>query len=117
PGPVLDGRRFIAEAVARGAAAVLWERAGFEWNERWDVPNLGIDNLRGRISEIAGHVYGNPSESLWMAGVTGTNGKTSVSQWIASACDALGRRAGVIGTLGIGIVGVRVERKYNTRAR
>jgi UDP-N-acetylmuramyl-tripeptide synthetase len=114
PGTVLDGRHFIAEAIARGATAVLWERAGFEWDERWDVPNLGIDNLRGRISEIAGHIHGNPSESLWMAGVTGTNGKTSVAQWIAGASDALGRRAAVLGTLGNGMVGERVEAKNTT---
>lgn len=114
PGTALDGRSFIAEAVARGAAAVIWERQGFTWDERWDVPNLGVENLRGRISEIAGAVYGNPSESLWMAGVTGTNGKTSVSQWIAAASDALGRRSAVIGTLGNGLVGERVEGKNTT---
>jgi UDP-N-acetylmuramoyl-L-alanyl-D-glutamate--2,6-diaminopimelate ligase len=114
PGTVLDGRHFITEAISRGAAAVLWERAGYRWDERWDIPNLGIDNLRGRLSEIAGHIHGNPSESLWMAGVTGTNGKTSVSQWIACACDALGRRAAVIGTLGNGLVGERVEARTTT---
>src|SRR5690349_118668 len=114
PGTALDGRSFIAEAVARGAAAVIWERQGFTWDERWDVPNLGVENLRARISEIAGAVYGNPSESLWMAGVTGTNGKTSVSQWIAAASDALGRRSAVIGTLGNGLVGERVEGKNTT---
>ena len=114
PGTALDGRSFIAEAVARGAAAVIWERQGFTWDERWEVPNLGVENLRARISEIAGHVFGNPSESLWMAGVTGTNGKTSVSQWIAAASDALGRRSAVIGTLGNGLVGERVEGKNTT---
>ena len=114
PGTVLDGRAYIPEAIARGAAAVLWERTGFNWLEAWEVPNLGVENLRGRISEIAGHVYGNPSESLWMAGVTGTNGKTSVSQWIAAACDALGQRAAVLGTLGNGLVGERVEAKNTT---
>ena len=114
PGTALDGRSFIADAVARGAAAVIWERQGFTWDERWDVPNLGVENLRGRISEIAGAVYGNPSESLWMAGVTGTNGKTSVSQWIAAASDSLGRRSAVIGTLGNGLVGERVEAKNTT---
>ncbi len=114
PGTVLDGRAFIAEAIARGAAAVLWERAGFAWDARWKVPNLGIENLRGRISEIAGHVYGDPSEALWMAGVTGTNGKTSVSQWVAAACDGLGRRSAVIGTLGNGLVGERAEARNTT---
>jgi UDP-N-acetylmuramoyl-L-alanyl-D-glutamate--2,6-diaminopimelate ligase len=114
PGSVRDGRAYIPEAIARGAAAVLWERTGFNWLEAWEVPNFGVENLRGRISEIAGHVYGNPSESLWMAGVTGTNGKTSVSQWIAAACDGLGRRAAVLGTLGNGLVGERVEGKNTT---
>ena len=114
PGTVLDGRAFITEAIARGAAAVLWEHSAFTWDERWEIPNLGIEDLRGKISEIAGHLFGNPSESLWMAGVTGTNGKTSVSQWIAAALDALGRRSAVIGTLGNGLVGERVEAKNTT---
>ncbi len=114
PGTRLDGRAYIAEAISRGAAAVIWERKGFTWDERWEVPNLGVENLRGRISEIAGHVFGNPSDSLWMAGVTGTNGKTSVSQWIGAALDALGRRSAVIGTLGNGLVGERVEAKNTT---
>ncbi len=114
PGTVLDGRAFIADAIARGAAAVLWERKGFAWNERWGIPNLGVDDLRGRISGIAGHVYGNPSRQMWVAGVTGTNGKTSVSQWIAAALDGLGRRSAVIGTLGNGLVGERAEAKNTT---
>ncbi len=114
PGTFRDGRGFIAEAIARGAAAVLWERAGFEWDERWEVPNLGVQDLRAKISEIAGHVFGNPSQSLWMAGVTGTNGKTSVSQWIGSALDGLGRRSAVVGTLGNGLVGERTEAKNTT---
>src|SRR6185369_3095326 len=78
------------------------------------VPNLGVENLRARVSELAGLVYGNPSDTLWMAGVTGTNGKTSVSQWIASASNALGRRSAVIGTLGNGLVGERIEGRNTT---
>jgi UDP-N-acetylmuramoyl-L-alanyl-D-glutamate--2,6-diaminopimelate ligase len=114
PGTIMDGRGFIGEALARGAAAVLWERQGFAWDERWEVPNLGVEHLRDRISEIAGYLYGNASDRLWMAGVTGTNGKTSVSQWIAAALDSLGRRSAVIGTLGNGLVGERSEAKNTT---
>jgi UDP-N-acetylmuramoyl-L-alanyl-D-glutamate--2,6-diaminopimelate ligase len=114
PGTALDGRGFITEAIARGAAAVIWEHHGFTWDERWEIPNLGVDALRDHISEIAGAVFGEPSDSLWMAGVTGTNGKTSVSQWIAAALDGLGRRSAVIGTLGNGLVGERVEAKNTT---
>jgi UDP-N-acetylmuramoyl-L-alanyl-D-glutamate--2,6-diaminopimelate ligase len=114
PGTAQDGRKFIADAVAKGAAAVIWERQGFRWDDTLDVPNIGVENLRGRISEIAGHVYGNPSEALWMAGVTGTNGKTSVSQWIGAALDGLGRRSAVVGTLGNGLVGERTEGRNTT---
>ncbi len=114
PGTARDGRDFIAEAIAKGAAAVLWERRGFAWDERWAVPNLGIEGLRGRISEIAGQVYGDPSAALWMAGVTGTNGKTSVATWIAQALDGLGRRAAIIGTVGNGLVGELAEARNTT---
>jgi UDP-N-acetylmuramoyl-L-alanyl-D-glutamate--2,6-diaminopimelate ligase len=114
PGTVRDGRSFIADAVARGAAAVIWESEGFRWDERWGVPNVAVPNLRARISAIAGEIHGNPSDALWMAGVTGTNGKTTVSQWIAAALDALGRRAAVLGTLGNGLVGERSEARNTT---
>ena len=114
PGSARDGRAFIADAIARGASAVIWERRGFRWNDRWDVPHLAIEGLRERASEIAGCVHGDPSEKLWMVGVTGTNGKTSVSQWVAQALDGLGRRAAVIGTLGNGLVGERAEARNTT---
>ena len=77
-------------------------------------PNLGIENLRAHISEIAGHVHGHPSDELWMTGVTGTNGKTSVAQWVAQALDRLGRRSAVLGTLGNGLVGELSEAKNTT---
>jgi len=104
PGARTDGRRHIADALARGAAAVLWERDGFSWNEEWRVPNVAVDGLRGLAGHLAHEIYGRPSEKLWMAGVTGTNGKTSCSQWIAQALNALGRKTAVIGTLGSGFV-------------
>jgi UDP-N-acetylmuramoyl-L-alanyl-D-glutamate--2,6-diaminopimelate ligase len=102
PGSRHDGRDFIPRALECGAAAVLWERAGFEWNPDWQVPNLGISDLHGLAGPLAHEVYGRPSERLWTIGVTGTNGKTSCSHWIAQACGACGARTAVIGTLGTG---------------
>ena len=95
-----DGRSYIADAVKRGAAAVLWEREGFGWPEKIRVPNFPVDGLKALAGPLAGEVYGAPSEQLTMVGVTGTNGKTSVSQWVAQALSACGRQCGVIGTLG-----------------
>ncbi|HXF67167.1 MAG TPA: Mur ligase family protein, partial [Burkholderiales bacterium] len=103
PGIAHDGRAFIAQAIRSGAASVLWERAGFEWNPAWRVPNLGVRELRRHAGEIASRVCGYPSRRLWMVGVTGTNGKTTCSQWIAQAFNACGRRCAVIGTLGYGL--------------
>ncbi len=105
PGAVRDGRDFIGDAVLRGAPAVLYEATGFTWNADWKVPHLGIPDLKAHASRIAGHVYGHPAEALWMTGVTGTNGKTSVSQWIAKAMELAGRKSAVIGTIGNGLVG------------
>ncbi len=105
PGAQSDGRRFIGDAVGRGAGAVLWDAAGFAWNSAWAVPQQPVAQLRERLGAIADHVYGHPSQAMWVVGVTGTNGKTSCSQWIAHGLDACGRRAGVLGTLGNGLVG------------
>ncbi|HXC41178.1 MAG TPA: UDP-N-acetylmuramoyl-L-alanyl-D-glutamate--2,6-diaminopimelate ligase [Burkholderiales bacterium] len=102
PGARVDGRAHVADAVAAGAAAVLWERDGFEWNPDWTLPNIAVPGLRALAGELAHEAYGRPSEKLWTMGVTGTNGKTSCSQWIAQACTACGARTAVIGTLGIG---------------
>jgi len=103
PGETRDGRDYITEAIARGAVSVLWERKGYEWDARYGAPNLAVSNLRRHSGEIASHVYSRPSGRLWVIGITGTNGKTTCSQWVAQALSAAGRRCAVIGTLGYGL--------------
>lgn len=107
PGETRDGRDFIPDAIANGASSVLWESADFAWNPSWRAANLGVDHLQRRAGEIASHVYGRPSAKLWMIGVTGTNGKTSCSQWIAQSLTQAGRKCAAIGTLGCGFPGVQ----------
>ncbi|MBN8475872.1 UDP-N-acetylmuramoyl-L-alanyl-D-glutamate--2,6-diaminopimelate ligase [Sulfuritalea sp.] len=91
PGAHVDGRDFIAQAVARGAAAVLVEAGGGVAAKvgAGDTAMVAVEGLAALSGEIAHIVYGRPSEKLWVAGITGTNGKTSISQWIAQAMDAL----------------------------
>jgi UDP-N-acetylmuramyl-tripeptide synthetase len=114
PGARADGRAFIGAALDRGAGSVLWEAAGFAWNPAWHVANAGVADLRAKLGAIADAIYGRPSEALWMIGVTGTNGKTSCTQWIAQCLAACGRRAAVIGTLGNGLVGALAPGLHTT---
>jgi UDP-N-acetylmuramoyl-L-alanyl-D-glutamate--2,6-diaminopimelate ligase len=108
-GEKADGRRHIADALSRGAAAVVWDTEGFDWNPDWVVPNIGVKGLKWEAGRLANEYYDRPSESLWTCGVTGTNGKTSCANWIAAALESRGERTGVIGTLGAAFDGKSVE--------
>jgi UDP-N-acetylmuramoyl-L-alanyl-D-glutamate--2,6-diaminopimelate ligase len=101
PGEAADGRAYIGDAIGRGAAAVIWEEKSFAWRGEWRLPNAPVQDLKQKAGLLAHEFYGRPSESLWLCGVTGTNGKTSCSQWIAALLD----KAAVIGTLGAGFPG------------
>ena len=105
PGYAADGRAFIPDAIARGAGAVLWEALAFRWDAAWRVSNVAVDDLKAKLGAIAHHIYGQPSSTLFVVGVTGTNGKTSCTHWIAQCFDACGRRSAILGTLGNGLVG------------
>lgn len=109
PGELADGRAHIADALRRGASAVLWEPSGFSWRAEWRVPNLAVRGLKQHAGALAHDFYGRPSETLWTCGVTGTNGKTSCSQWVAAALAARGVKTAVIGTLGAGFPGALAQ--------
>jgi UDP-N-acetylmuramoyl-L-alanyl-D-glutamate--2,6-diaminopimelate ligase len=104
PGGARDGRAFIGDAIARGAAAVLFEARGFDWDAGWRVPHVAVADLKTRLGFIAAAGYGQPSRAQWMIGDTGTNGKTACSRWAAKALARCGRRAAIVGTLGNGFV-------------
>ena len=113
PGASSDGRRYIGDAVAAGAVAVLWDDNDFEWDARWRVANMAVAGLRHQAGRIVSRFFGEPSRHLWIAGVTGTNGKTSCTHWIAQAMSRLGRPTAVIGTLGSGFPG-ELDASMNT---
>ena len=113
PGESSDGRQFIAQAIARGAKAVIYEAmltgaAGemqpFIWQPDWHITHFSVTDLRHQAGTIADKAYRAPSDKLWMIGVTGTNGKTSSCHWIAQALNHAEKKCALIGTLGNGFV-------------
>lgn len=111
-----DARNYIDQAVELGCSAVFAESGG-EWQGitmRGSVPVVAIDRLAVKMSVIAARFYGHPSSKLSVIGITGTNGKTSCSQFIAQSLTQLGYRCGVIGTLGYGICGELIETQLTT---
>ena len=94
PGARFDGHDFAAEAVERGAAALVAER-------RLDVtvPQLVVDDARRAMAVAADEFFERPTERLQVAGVTGTNGKTTTAYLLYSILDAAGRSPGLLGTV------------------
>ena len=107
-GEYADGRNYIAAAIANGASFVYWDDDGaFKWQPEWKVPNQAISDLKQRAGILAAQAYDNLSGSLKIIGVTGTNGKTSITQWLAQAIDDLEHApsCAIIGTVGNGFFG------------
>ncbi len=108
-----DNRPFIDRAIERGAAAVLVQAEGF--NGAIDASTtLAVPALNDLAGSIASAWYNDPSDNMLTVGVTGTNGKTSCSQWISAALTALGTRCAIIGTLGTGLPGQLVHTGFTT---
>jgi len=103
-GTVEHGLAYAPQAVANGACAVLWEPAPVAV-----VPDLPseivvapVPNLREHASAIADRFFGAPSKGLSIAGITGTNGKTTCAYLLAQALEIAGRPAAYMGTIGTG---------------
>ena len=108
-----DNRPFIESAIERGAAAVLFQPENFTGS-----PDPALAQAVPALNELAGSIasgwYGDPSDAMRVVGITGTNGKTSCSQWIAAALSALGTPCAIIGTLGSGMPGHLVHTGFTT---
>ena len=94
PGSRADGHDFAAEAVANGAEALVVERP-----LDLDVPQLVVPDARRAMAVVADEFFAHPSTELQVAGVTGTNGKTTTTFLLYSILAAAGRRPGLLGTI------------------
>lgn len=100
-----DGHRFVREAVARGAAALLVDHPVPDL----PVPQVVVQDTRRALAEASCAFYGHPSRSLWVCGVTGTNGKTTTTFLVDAILRAAGRRSAILGTLGVRVDGKPVD--------
>tara|TARA_R110002049_G_scaffold81989_5_gene208619 strand:- start:3894 stop:5384 length:1491 start_codon:yes stop_codon:yes gene_type:complete len=100
PGDVHDGRQFIEQAVANGASAIVAEAPAAGFVDALQVPLVEVPELRLEAGFLAARYYRHPSRNMHVTGITGTNGKTTVSRVLAQLSRALGKPCGVIGTLG-----------------
>jgi UDP-N-acetylmuramoyl-L-alanyl-D-glutamate--2,6-diaminopimelate ligase len=107
-GAHLDGRAYIPAAIAKGAAAILMEGPAGTMLEA-GVPVISIPDLKANLAALAAAFYGEPAKMIPLIGVTGTNGKTSCSHFVAEALHALGEPCGLMGTLGSGFYGALGE--------
>lgn len=99
-----DARQFIPQAIAQGAVAVLCQDAASVQDSN-GIPIIATPKLPAFLGEIAARFYQQPSQSFAVVAITGTNGKTSSAQMLAHACQYLGVKSAVLGTLGNGLVG------------
>lgn len=110
PGLTVDGRDYIEQAITDGAVAVLAEcdsAASAEIQTKKQnkkIPIIVVHKLQTMIGHIAARFFDNPSKNIPVIGITGTNGKTSASHFIAQILSYCHKPCGVIGTLGAGIV-------------
>lgn len=112
-GTQLDGRLYIEDAIKRGAQVVLAEGTpALEMRE--SIPVIFMPDLSKQVGSIASHFYHSPSEKMQIVGITGTNGKTSCSYFIAEALTHHHFPCGVIGTLGNGLYGNIQESNLTT---
>lgn len=109
PGSKTHGARFIPGAVARGASVILTDDAGLEFlpAEASELTVLVHPDARAVLGYLAAHIYGNPSRSLNLIGITGTSGKTTTSYMVEAALLAAGKSAALIGTVETRINGVQ----------
>jgi len=114
PGAATDGRKYVNAALAAGAAACLVEHGGAQAYGFNDERVATYEGLKEATGLIAAAYFGNPGLRLQLAAVTGTNGKTTTAWWLAQALGRLGRKCGVVGTLGIGEPGAMVSNGLTT---
>jgi UDP-N-acetylmuramoyl-L-alanyl-D-glutamate--2,6-diaminopimelate ligase len=113
PGRAAHGAQFAADAIARGAVAVLTDAAG-RGLVPGAVPVLVATDVRAVLGPVSAAVYGHPSRAMRMLGVTGTSGKTTTAYFLRAALERAGRSSALIGTVATMIGDAVVKTGFTT---
>jgi UDP-N-acetylmuramoyl-L-alanyl-D-glutamate--2,6-diaminopimelate ligase len=107
-----DGRAFVADAIARGATAMLTDDAALAAEA--ELPAILVPDARAAIGAAALEAYGRPDRRVDTIGITGTNGKTTTTHLTRAMLERAGRRAAVLGTLGAFFEGIEIPATHTT---
>ncbi|HEY5555407.1 UDP-N-acetylmuramoyl-L-alanyl-D-glutamate--2,6-diaminopimelate ligase [Acetobacterium sp.] len=97
PGYVTDGHKYVRNAIAQGAGVVIYQNQLTEYDDQ--VTYIRVSDSRFALGIIASAFYENPSKAMIVTGITGTNGKTSITYMLKSVFEADGKKCGLIGTI------------------
>jgi len=108
PGLTTDGREYIAKAIKSGAKAIIYED-GYDLDKvvglknELGIPRIPVKGLMHYVGLLASKKHHHPSKQFMTIGVTGTNGKTSITNWLNQTYTSFGKQTAIIGTIGVGI--------------
>lgn len=111
-GTTNDGHSFITQAISNGANSIVCEKLPEDINS--DITYIVVDDSRSAAADVSHIFYDFPSQKIKVYGVTGTNGKTTVTFILKQLLEAGGERCGIIGTTGNYIGDKKIETKYTT---
>ena len=109
----VDGHSFAQDAIDRGAKFLVAERRLYQADTS-QVTVIIVDDSRKAMAHVAARFHGKPSGAFSLVGVTGTNGKTTTTYLVEQIARTLGKRTGVIGTVGVQIAGQREKAEHTT---
>lgn len=111
PGSSSDGRKYIGDAISRGASGIVYELSSADGSGDFtgvpagvpaDIPAIGVRDLRKYLPALASFFYDHPAEHLHLLGVTGTNGKSSTAWYASLLTDSINKRRALKGLPSLG---------------
>lgn len=108
----VDGHSYIESAISKGAIAILCENLPKQLYD--EITYIQVEDVKNTMALFSDEIYGQPSKKLHITGITGTNGKTSITQLLKTIYEHLDKKTGTIGTLGITVGSKKIPSSHTT---